>query len=320
MAVATRSENILDSIEHSHTQQKWAENRVTTVFRNAGICPDKAAKSKYDGMRENEANGAMNSHDRHQGTAISWNTYATYKSACIPLATFAKTQGVYDIYKITPQVVSDYLSKMVDCGVKFVTFEKNCSAIEKFCTAINAHNGVEKQDFHRVIDDYKESAKEALPTSDFASRSYDNPAEIIANLSDEKMQIVAELQCTCGLRISDACHFTAGMVHGDKLTVNSKNGQEHTVTPAPALMDRLKAVIANEGQFSVNRDAYSNRLEQAVTAAGETWHGSHGWRHTYAKTRMAELTGQGLGYNQALRVVSEEMGHHRPEITEWYLR
>ena len=317
--MATRANNILDSIEHSNKQEKWAENRVTAVFLDGGICPERAAQSKYDGMQENKANGAMNSHDRHEGTAISWNTYDTYKSACMPLAVFAKTEGVHDIYQITPQVVSDYMIKVVDCGVKYATFEKICSAVEKFCTCVNEHNG-SSLDFHKVIDDYKSSAKEALPASDFTSRSYDNPAEIIGNLTGEKMQIVAELQLTCGLRVSDACHFSPSMIHGSDLTVNSKNGQEHTVTPSPQLMGRIQAVVASEGQFSVNRGSYSNQLEKACKAAGQEWHGTHGLRHTFAKTRMAELTGMGMSYNKALRIVSEEMGHHRPEITEWYLR
>ena len=316
---ATRADNILDSIDHSHKQEKWAENRVTAVFRDSSICPDKSTQSKYEGMEENKANGALNSHDRHEGTAISWNTYHTYKSACIPLAVFAKTEGVHDIYRITPQVISDYMIKVVDCGVKYSTFEKICSAIEKFCACVNEHNG-SSIDFHKVIDDYKASAKEALPASDFVSRSYDNPAEIIGNLTDEKMQIVAELQLTCGLRISDACHFSPSMIHGSDLTVNSKNGQEHTVTPSPQLMGRIQAVVASEGHFGVNRDSYSNQLEKACNAAGEDWHGTHGLRHTFAKSRMTELTGMDMSYNKALRIVSEEMGHHRPEITEWYLR
>lgn len=315
----TRAGNIVDSIEHSGNQYRWAENRVTEVFRNSTLCPDKAIQTKYEAMQENKANGAMNSHDRHENTPMSWNTYHSYKSACIPLAVFAKTEGVHDIYKITPQLVSNYLLKVVDCGVKYASFEKNCSAIEKFCACVNEHNG-SSLDFHKVIDDYKELAKEALPASDFASRSYDSPADIVSNLTDEKMKIVAELQYTCGLRVSDACHIAPDMLKGSELTVNSKNGQEHTVTIPQSLMGRIQAVMTSEGQFSVNIDKYSYQLKSACHAAGQEWHGTHGFRHTFAKSEMSRLTNMGLSYNQALRVVSEEMGHHRPEITEWYLR
>ena len=49
--------------------------------------------------------------------------------------------------------------------------------------------------------------------------------------------------------------------------------------------------------------------------------GAHGLRHTYAQTRMVTLqTKHRLSREDALRAVSQEMGHFRPEITEVYLR
>jgi len=48
--------------------------------------------------------------------------------------------------------------------------------------------------------------------------------------------------------------------------------------------------------------------------------GSHGLRHSYAQERMKELQSSGFLYRSALSVVSQELGHFRPEITEIYLR
>ena len=48
--------------------------------------------------------------------------------------------------------------------------------------------------------------------------------------------------------------------------------------------------------------------------------GAHGVRHEYAQSRMNELQSTGYIYKDALEVVSQEMGHFRPEITEVYLR
>lgn len=48
--------------------------------------------------------------------------------------------------------------------------------------------------------------------------------------------------------------------------------------------------------------------------------GAHGVRHEYAQERMNTLQGAGYEYKEALEVVSQEMGHFRPEITEVYLR
>lgn len=47
--------------------------------------------------------------------------------------------------------------------------------------------------------------------------------------------------------------------------------------------------------------------------------GGHGMRHTYAQERMSELQ-KSMSYEKALEVVSQEMGHFRPSITEVYLR
>ena len=46
--------------------------------------------------------------------------------------------------------------------------------------------------------------------------------------------------------------------------------------------------------------------------------GGHGLRHTYAQERMKEITK--IEYERALKIVSQEMGHFRPNITLIYLR
>jgi len=48
--------------------------------------------------------------------------------------------------------------------------------------------------------------------------------------------------------------------------------------------------------------------------------GAHGVRHSYAQGRMFTLQNMGLIYENALEIVSQEMGHFRPDITEVYLR
>lgn len=49
--------------------------------------------------------------------------------------------------------------------------------------------------------------------------------------------------------------------------------------------------------------------------------GSHGLRHSYAKNRMKTLKNTGnFSSEECLKIVSEELGHFRPEITLTYLR
>ena len=63
-------------------------------------------------------------------------------------------------------------------------------------------------------------------------------------------------------------------------------------------------------------DSFSKAAEREL---GWT-QGAHGLRHEYAQERMNTLQENGYNYQEALEVVSQEMGHFRPEITEVYLR
>lgn len=49
-------------------------------------------------------------------------------------------------------------------------------------------------------------------------------------------------------------------------------------------------------------------------------HGAHGLRHSYAQQRMDELQRNGYIYLEALGIISQELGHFRPDITKVYLR
>ena len=317
--MSDRSNNILDCIEHSATQEKRAEYQVSSIFHNSNILPDSASKTKREVMDENRENGAKTSHDVHNGTPISWDSYHTYKSACTALGVYVRQEfGVKDLHDITPPMVQSFLRFEVDCEIKYSTFDKNCSGINKFCECINEQNGY-KQDFHSVITEMRVSAKEELPLADYTTRAYDNPTAIIGELSGNA-QIAAELQYSCGLRISDACYIKSNQFDGQNLTVHSKNGQYLTVQVNSALADKIGAEIKENGSFAISRDAYTYRLEKACTAVGEEFHGSHGLRHNFAQEKMAEYTSGGMSFNKALHAVSENMGHHRPDITKVYLR
>jgi site-specific recombinase XerD len=66
--------------------------------------------------------------------------------------------------------------------------------------------------------------------------------------------------------------------------------------------------------------AWSNSFSAASHRQLGWSHGAHGVRHSYAQQRMVELQRLGFFYDQALGLVSQELGHFRPDITEVYLR
>lgn len=82
------------------------------------------------------------------------------------------------------------------------------------------------------------------------------------------------------------------------------------------------------------KDRKINYLQRYDIGAGKRWSdsfskaskrtlffstGAHGLRHSYAQERMRELMDIGFKRPLALEIVSQEMGHFRPEITEVYL-
>ncbi len=64
---------------------------------------------------------------------------------------------------------------------------------------------------------------------------------------------------------------------------------------------------------------WSNSFSAASKRTLKWSHGAHGVRHTFAQTRMEELQQRGFRYEAALGIVSQQMGHFRPSITEVYL-
>ena len=65
-----------------------------------------------------------------------------------------------------------------------------------------------------------------------------------------------------------------------------------------------------------------DELKSAAESCGETYTGkaTHGLRHNFAQEHYQDFLSQGHTPRQALLETAELMGHHRPDITEHYLR
>ena len=144
---------------------------------------------------------------------------------------------------------------------------------------------------------------------------------MIDALDSPQMQLIASMQLDYGLRIADATKIDTCNIDGNILTVhNSKNGQDLRIELRPSDVARIKEIAGADGKIVVKQGEYREALRDACTATGQDWNGTHGLRHNYAQDRMSTLISQGKSYREALHIVSEEMGHHREDITETYLR
>jgi len=120
---------------------------------------------------------------------------------------------------------------------------------------------------------------------------------------------------------------------GVSYTVDGKGGLIREVNIPRELSERLESTRFSEAITIIDRGV--NYTQHYDINGGNRWSasfsynsnqqlgwsaGGHGVRHSYAQERMIELTKSGLTRSEALKVVSQEMGHFRPEITEVYLR
>ena len=119
---------------------------------------------------------------------------------------------------------------------------------------------------------------------------------------------------------------------GRDYTVIGKGGLVRLVRLPDHLAERLEAVRREEPVRVTDRGVhYRSRYD---VAGGTPWSvsfgsaskralgwtaGAHGGRHSFAQERMDELQ-RILVRADALEVVSQELGHFRPQITETYLR
>ncbi len=119
---------------------------------------------------------------------------------------------------------------------------------------------------------------------------------------------------------------------GTDYTVLGKGGLVRLVRVPDDLAERLEerrldepAPVTDRGIRYVSRyevgggEAWSRSFSRASHGALGWSRGAHGVRHSFAQQRMAELQ-RHLVYDDALEVVSHELGHFRPLVTEEYLR
>lgn len=182
-----------------------------------------------------------------------------------------------------------------------------------------------------------------------SSRSYTpEQAKMIASAQTERNALATEIAYSAGLRAHElhtlqrinermpdprpALEEKFSAREGVHYTVEGKGGLVREVLIPKELSERLEdrrleqpLQISDRG---VNYTSYydingGNRWSSSFTTASNrslNWStGAHGLRHSYAQERMRELQ-PSMPYENALEVVSQEMGHFRPDITEVYLR
>lgn len=308
------------SFDISNTQSNRIEHLVSKALSEI----TEFGHSRYEAKQKLYKEGLSSSHEIAQNIGIhSFSTYETYKSVATVFTKYCFTEyNIKHLNQIKPDMVRNFLSEAVDRDYSRKTCEKYATGIEKFATAIDKQSPLatsRSEMWFNAIKDCSDMIKNETAEKNFTTRAYDNPEAIINAVSDDKLKLCAEMQLNHGLRLADATKIND--IEGNILTVhNSKGGQDLQIKLTDNELQRIKEVSGGSMVINVKQSTYREALHNACNATGHDWSGTHGLRHNFAQDRMHELTESGMKYKSALAIVSAEMGHHRPSITEVYLR
>ena len=278
---------------------------------------------------------------KNSSTLSSIRTASEYKRDLIRAAeSIQKEHGIKRLSEITPSMALEHLEQRADIiGQKALDNERlSLQMLNQPGYALENHK------IERII---AEGGHNKYP----GTRAYTNDQiELITQHQQPHNSLSTQIAYAAGLRQHEL--FTLNRVQeqpasshrkwrserfqgrdGVIYTVKGKGGLIREVIIPHHLANQLEKLRLNEPIKT--RDREINYLKHYHIGAGQAWaksfreaakrgygshKGAHGVRHSYAQQRMAELRTERFSYKQALAIVSQELGHFRPEITEVYLR
>jgi integrase len=316
---------VLDDVDISATKMDRASHQIDHAIKTSGIA--QMGQSRHDAKMTAREDGLHGSHDVNASIGVtSWASLHKLESQAKVFAAWSfGTHKINNINQIKPEHVAGFLTALVDRGYARNTVQGYAAGLNKLAQVLDraqiggtAHG----ERWAKAIDGCRDAVNSCVQ-KDTATRAYADPHAIVAAMPDARMQLVASMQLGHGLRIADATKIDASKISADGKTLtiyNSKNGQDITVTLRSGEADRIRTLADESGKIIVTQREYRAALSKACADTGQVCTGSHGLRHNYAQDRMEQLTSGGMSYDKALATVSDEMGHHRPEITQVYLR
>ena len=274
--------------------------------------------------------------DNKDGRIHSLGSARTYEDSLKGVAAYIAEQridtGGKGLASLTPEIALNYLEvRSEHVGQK--QLDKDRQAIQ---VLLGCKLPVLKSEFEQAVE----------------SRAYTRQQiELIAGAQSKGHSLATRIAANAGLRAHElltllphdaraaSAHRTwteerfEGRGEFQRFTVTGKGGLTREVAIDSDLVSILETVRLSEPRQVDDRKIYY--MQHYEMGGGKRWSdsfskaslrelgwssGAHGVRHTYAQERMRALQSLGYQYVDALSIVSQEMGHFRPEITEVYLR
>lgn len=276
-----------------------------------------------------------------QGRVIeSVGTVRNYEQALKTCCDYLKEHRLGSLRELTPEQAKSYLEiRASECSQSTVDMDRQ--AIQAMMQHVT----------HRLDDSQKlDVVKSELETT-AESRSY-TPEQVqrITEHQTERHALATEICHQSGLRAHELYTLRSSgevqpsprEVHPDKFshmpdqthtyTVEGKGGLIREVQIPSQLAERLEARrldtprdVNDRGvNYTTHYDIaaghkFSDAFSKASSRALGYSNGAHGLRHSYAQDRYEQLANH-YARNDVMRIISQELGHFRPDITEVYLR
>lgn len=242
--------------------------------------------------------------------------------------------GEKSIDKLTAEHAHAYLADKIKDGLQRETLDKYCAGLQKLETALNKHfeaKGWNKEAYFNLTK-IKEDIKNIEP-KELISRAFQNPQQVINNLKNETFKLAGQAQLEGGFRVHEINHLREKNLQGIKkdpvsgeekgnIQVSGKGGKIRETFVSKETYKRLEKTIQESPnkRFEFNKDTYNRHLKEAGIKTADRHETSHALRHNFAQNRLTECCRNGHSFEGAKQIVSIELGHNRPEITEIYLR
>lgn len=311
--------------------------QVQHLFNESGI--NLIGKKRHEIKNIARSHGARTS--AQKGAVAPVTSYATgdkYRNVWLLLCNHAKIPCQrFDIELLIGDDIRDFLQEhVIEAGLSRRTFYTYASALGKLETALTMYaprfETGRSYSFRQAIEYLRPIARMELRMF-HDTREYADPIALIKCINENSFRVAASVQNEGGARIREAAlikdkqlldtfydrisQTTMGSIQLDGTA--TKGGRARVIRVSEATYLNLSNIIANEGKFRVDQDAYRRQLRRAAEASGQDYNGSHGLRYNFAQRRYRQYLASGLGEIEAKLRIAGEMGHSRPGITEWYL-
>ena len=311
---------IEDELELSRGQIIRLSNQLSRAINASGI--NQIGQSRFQ-LKSELSEDSKGSHDLNSKIGItSYASMDKFQTNTRVFAKFCFDSGLNNLNQIKPEHVSAFLNRLCDLDYAKNSVQSYASTLEKFAIVLDKVDPLPNrhESWHAAIEGCRDRIGECVE-KDKDTRAFENPQAVVEAISDPILRFCAHISLDYGLRIGDTTKIKFDQLEGSVILVdNSKNGQDLHVRLSGNDIAQMRGLVAEYGTLCVKQGVYNAALKEAVAECGENWTGSHAFRHNFAQIKVDNLVNQGYSLHEAKCIVSELMGHHRPEIIDVYLR